>query len=232
MIRSNFERELRQLQDRVLSLGSEVAANLVRAVDTFIQRDLSASHQLIAADKWVNEKRIQIGMDCLTVIATQQPLAGDMRLLAAVLEIVGELERIHDYIKGIGKISLMIGEEAVLDSVADLLPQMAQMTRDMLHSSLDAFASKNVNLARRIPATDNEIDGLYNRCYHAIIHYVMDDPTSIAHAHQLEWAIHNVERSADRVINICEWVVYMVVGDYVEMDSEYEAPPSLVEQEG
>jgi phosphate transport system protein len=231
MIRTNFERELRQLQDQILSLGSEVATNLVRAVDALIKRDLSLSRQLIAADKMVNEKRIQIGMDCLTVIATQQPLAGDMRLLAAVLEIVGELERIHDYIKGIGRIGLMLGEEKVLDSVAQILPQMAQITREMLAGSLDAFASRDDTLARRIPATDDEVDDLYNRAYHAIIHSVMANPASLAHAHHLEWAIHNVERSADRVINICEWIVYMIDGEYVEMDTEFEAPPTLEQAE-
>jgi phosphate transport system protein len=225
MIRTNFERELRQLQDQVLNLGSKVELNLVSVVDALIERDLALSSQFIADDAWVNDRRIKIGMECLTVIATQQPLAGDMRLLAAVLEIVGELERIHDYVKGIGRISLMIGEESILEAVAKLLPKMAQVTREMLHSSLDAFASRDAKLAQRIPATDDEVDHLYNRAYKAIIHYVMENPASMAHAHQLEWAIHNVERSADRVINICEWVVYMVDGTYVEMDSEYEAPP-------
>jgi phosphate transport system protein len=231
MLRSNFERELHRLQDQILTLGNEVEWNLVGSVNALIKRDLARSREYIEADRRVNDKRIKIGLDVLTVIATQQPLAGDMRLLAAVLEIVGELERIHDYVKGIGRISLMLGEETVLKPVADILPQMAQITRQMLHSSLDAFTSKDSALARRIPATDNEVDDLYNQAYRAVIHSVMEDPTSLAHAHHLEWAIHNVERSADRVINICEWIVYMTAGEYVEMDTEYEAPPSLEQAE-
>ena len=226
MLRATFERELQSLEDRIISLGSEVEENLVLSVDALIQRDLPLSQKFITADALVNEKRIQIGLGCLSLIARQQPMAGDMRLIAAVIEIVGELERIHDYIKGIGKISIMLGERQILPGIIEPLPQMALHARDMLHRALDAFTNRDADLARGIPISDDKVDALYNRIYREIIDYVIQNPSEVEHANRLEWAVHNLERSADRVTNICEWIVYMVDGEYVELDSEMEAPPA------
>jgi phosphate transport system protein len=225
MLRATFEKELQSLEDQIISLGSEVEENIVKATEALILRDFRLSERLIAADVNINEKRIQIGLDCLSLIARQQPMAGDMRLIAAVIEIVGELERIHDYIKGIGKISLLLGDRQVLPSIVELLPQMALHARDMLHRTLDAFTNRDADLARAIPANDDKVDELYNRIYREIINYVTENPTEVEHANRLEWAVHNLERSADRVTNICEWIVYMVSGEYIELDSEVESPP-------
>jgi len=150
-----------------------------------------------------------------------------MRLIAAILEIVGELERIHDYIKGIGKISLNLGAARVPQALALHLPEMAEQGREMLYQALKAFANRDEILARRVPAMDDRVDFLFNELYGEIVALVTADPTQIHHANQLEWALHNLERSADRTINICEWVVYMVTGVYREMSmGEYESPPA------
>jgi phosphate transport system protein len=226
MLRTSFDKDLQTLQDQIVSLGSIVEENIVKSVDALVQRNLPLSQQFIMADTVVNERRIQIGQDCLRLIARQQPMAGDMRLIAAVIEIVGELERIHDYVKGIGKISLLLGERQVLPTISELLPQMALYARDMLHRALDAFSNRDATLAREIPANDDKVDALYNRIYQEIINYVTQNPTEVEHANRLEWASHNLERSADRVSNICEWIVYMVDGVYIELDSEIEAPPA------
>jgi phosphate transport system protein len=226
-MRIGFTRELQRLQDEILSLGSEVEENLYKVVEALRQGDVVQARHLIDADTWVNEKRIHIGMECLALIATQQPTAGDMRLLAAIIEIAGELERIHDYIKGIAKITIMISEVRMLNSLIGLLPQMAEKARHMLRRALDAFAWRDADLARSIPAIDDEVDVLYKQIYQEIIKYIMNDPTALEHANYLEWAVHNLERSADRVTNICEWIVYMLTGEYVEMDFEVEAPPPL-----
>ncbi len=218
MIRNNFERELQHLQDEVLRLASEVEENLTRATDALRRRDFVRSQQLIEADRWVNERRITIVMDCLTLIATQQPAAGDLRRLAATLEIVGELERIHDYVKGISKISLMINDQMVPTAVLQTLPQMAEKACTMLHNAMNAFAYRDAALARTIPQADHEVDTLYNQYYRDILNYVVNNPTAMEHASYLEWAVHNLERTADRAINICEWVVYMITGSYAELD--------------
>ncbi len=226
-MRQSFDRELQRLHDEVLRMGSEVEEHLVKVTEAFVERDLVTAQRLIDADESINQRRIQVGLDALRLIATQSPMAGDMRLIAAIMEIVGELERIHDYIKGIGKISLNLGTARVPQSLALHLPEMAEQGREMLFQALKAFANRDEALARAVPAMDDRVDFLFNELYGEIVAMVTADPTQIHHANQLEWALHNLERSADRTINICEWVVYMVTGVYSEMSmGEYESPPA------
>ena len=226
MLRTSFERELQSLQDRILTLGSFVEENLIKSIVILRRHDIAQAHQLIQSDTWVNEQRIRIGLDALTLIATQQPIAGDMRRIAAIIEIVGELERIHDYIKGIARITTMLGPAANMDNLIMRYPEIAEKARDMMHRALTAFATRNATLARQIPPEDDEVDTLYKQTYREILQHVMQNPETIEKANLIEWALHNLERSADRVTNICEWIVYMVEGRYLEMDTELEAPPA------
>jgi phosphate transport system protein len=226
-MRQSFDRELQRLQEEVLRMGSEVEEHLVKVTEAFIERDGVTAQRMIDADRSINERRIQVGLDALTLIATQSPMARDMRMIAAILEIVGELERIHDYIKGIGKISLNLGPEPIPQSLALHLPDMAEGASEMLYQALKAFANRDEDLAKRVPAEDDGVDYLFNQLYAEIVALVTADPSQIERANQLEWALHNLERSADRTINVCEWVVYMVSGVYSEMSmDEYEAPPA------
>jgi phosphate transport system protein len=219
MPRRTFDQELQRLQDDVLALGSMVEEAIVQSVATLKARDFDGSRRLIANDRTVNQKRYAIEDEALTLIATQQPMAIDMRLLAAVLEIAGELERIGDYAKGIARINLMIGEQPLLKPLIDL-PVMASKVRTMLHQALEAFAQRDVALAREIPKGDDEIDGLYQQIYRELLTHIMSDPQLIEQANQLLWAAHNLERAADRVGNLCERVVYTVTGELVELSTD------------
>jgi phosphate transport system protein len=219
MTRRVFDQELNRLQDEVLALGSMVEEALVRSVETLKQRDFEGSRQLIAGDRAINERRFAIEDDAITLIATQQPMASDMRLLAAILEIVTELERMGDYAKGIARINLMIGEEPLIKPLIDL-PVMAQKARDMLHAALAAFVQRDVQAARAIPRRDEEVDALYNQVYRELITFIMEDPHVIEQANHLMWAAHNLERTADRVINLCERVVYTVTGELAELGTD------------
>lgn len=225
MSRVNFDKELQMLKERTLALGAEVENNIVEVTEVLKERDEDGALRLIKGDLEINSKRIAIMNDALILIATQQPMAGDMRLIASVMEIAGELERINDYVKGIARISLLMGEDPVPEAL-DGLPLMAKITRQMLHDALAAAMNSDADLARIIPDRDDEIDSLFNEIYRQLIDYVAGDPSLIERSNHLEWVAHNLERAADRVTNICEWVVYMTTGEYVEMDSELEAPPS------
>jgi phosphate transport system protein len=146
-------------------------------------------------------------------------MAGDLRTLAAVLEIATELERIGDYAKGIARINLMMGEKPLLKPLIDI-PRMAVKVRDMLHRALDAFIRRDVALARAIPAEDHEVDDLYNQVYRELLTYMMADPRTIDRATHLLWVAHNLERAADRVTNICERVIFTVTGEMKELDTD------------
>ncbi len=215
--RETFERELQHLQDEVLVLGSMVEKAITESVESLKRRDMEAARRLIAQDRTLNEKRFAIEDDTLALIATQQPMAVDLRTLAAVLEITTELERIGDYAKGIAKINLMMGEKPLLKPLVDI-PRMAEKARGMLHRALEAFVQRDVDLARAIPDEDDEIDALYNQVYRELLTFIMADPRNIDQATYLLWVAHNLERAADRVINICERVVFTVTGELMEMD--------------
>jgi len=219
MARDRFDQELQRLQDEVVALGSLVEEAIVQSVAALKQRDFAGSRRLIAADRTINHRRYKIEGEALILIATQQPMAIDLRLLAAILEIAGELERMGDYAKGIARINLMIGEQPLVKPLIDL-PVMAQKARDMLHQALQAFAHQDVALARRIPRQDDEIDDLYRQVYRELMTHVMEDPRAIEQANQLLWVAHNLERTADRVTNLCERVIYTVTGELVELSTD------------
>jgi phosphate transport system protein len=219
MMRETFERELQRLQDELLGLGSLVEEALLGSVEALRQRDLEASRRLVAQDEVLNERRFAIESAALVLIATQQPMAGDLRTIAAVIEIATELERIGDYAKGIARITLMIADEPLVKPLIDI-PIMARTGVRMLHQSLDAFVRRDVVLARAIPKQDAEIDRLYDQVYRDLLGHIVADPQKIDRATHLLWVAHNLERAADRVTNICERVVFTVTGEMVELNDE------------
>ncbi len=219
MPRETFDRELRRLEDEVLVLGSMVESAVAEAVEALKRRDFEASRRIIASDRDINAKRFAIESDALVLIATQQPMAGDLRVLAAILDLASELERMGDYAKGIARINLMIGDEPLMKPLIDI-PRMADRACNMLRRALDAFARRDVEAARAIPQEDDEIDALYNQVYRELVTYILADPKHIEQANYLLWAAHNLERFADRVTNICERVVFTVTGQMREMNTE------------
>jgi phosphate transport system protein len=219
MARQTFHEQLVDLEGKVMALGRMVGDALVESVDQLKRRDLAGSRRLIAQDGTVNATRYSIESQALTLIATQQPMARDMRLLAAILEIAGEIERIGDYAKGIARINLAIGEQPLVKPLVDL-PLMAEKARAMFDAALEAFAQRDAGRARAIPRDDDEVDALYQRIYRELAAYIAQDPACIEQANVLMWAAHNLERAADRVTNLCERVVYTVTGELEELDSD------------
>lgn len=216
MPREMFERDLQELVDELLTLGSMVEQAITDSVTSLKERDREGSERIVAQDRELNEKRYALESKALTLIATQQPMAGDLRTIAAVLSLASELERIGDYAKGIAKINLMMGDQPLLKPLIDV-PRMARRTRDMLNRALRAFAERDLELARSIPQEDDEVDGLYNQVYRELLTYIISDPRTIDQATNLLWVAHNLERAADRVTNICERVIFTVTGKLVEI---------------
>ncbi len=217
--RRTFERELQLLQDQVLIMGSMVAEAMITSIDLLKRRDLEGAKHLIEHDVEINAKRYAIESQTLALIALHQPVARDLRTLAAILEISTELERIGDYAKGIAKINLLIGEKPLIKPLIDI-PLMAQKALDMLRRALDAFVAQDVEAARAIPAEDDEVDRLYEQVYSELMTFIRADPVNIEQANHLLWAAHNLERAADRVANICERILFTVTGELSEFDSE------------
>ena len=216
MTRMSFERHLHELQDDVLVLGSMVEKAIYRSMEALKNRDLELAKQVIADDSQINRKRFDIEEKCIELIVTQQPVASDLRIIVAVLNIIIDLERIGDHAEGVAKITIMIGNEPPLKPLIDL-PRMAQKTGDMLRRSLDAFVNRDAEAARQISKEDDEVDALYDQVFRELLTFMAEDSKTITRATRLIWVAHNLERSADRVTNICERVVFVVTGKMEEI---------------
>lgn len=217
MSRRTFHQHLDRLEEDILALGETVEEALSQSVEALLNRDRSKSEQIIAGDRAINQKCLSIESDALTLIATQQPLAGDLRTIFTAVEIANELERIADYAKGIAKVNLMMGPEPLLEPCVHL-PVMASKVRDMLQASLEAFVNQDAERARSIPEQDHQVDELHNRVYRELLSLITSDPNTTDRATFLLWVVHNLERVGDRATNICERVVYNVTGEIVELD--------------
>lgn len=216
MPRDQFHQELRHLQEELLVMSSMVEKAIERSVASLKTRDRVLARQVIHDDRNVNQQRFRIEEACLLLIATQQPMASDLRTLAAILNIITDLERMGDHAAGIAKIALLVASEPPLKPLIDI-PRMAEIAREMLHGSLDAFLKRDVAEAQRIALRDDEVDQLYDQVYRELLTFMMADPGTIDRATHLLWVAHNLERIADRVTNICERVLFLVSGKMVEM---------------
>ncbi|MBN1484413.1 MAG: phosphate signaling complex protein PhoU [Chloroflexia bacterium] len=219
MLRQSFSQKLKNLQDEVLVLASMVDRALGESVEALRERNRRRSEVLIDGDCVINDKRFSIEYDCLAFIATQQPMAGDLRMVAAILEIVTDLERIGDYAKGIARINLMMNSAPALHSFT-CIPQMADKARGMLRRSMDAFVERDLDAARAIAAEDDEVDELYNQVYRGLVQLLVEDASSVDHSNYLLWVAHNLERTADRVTNICERILFTVTGEMEDLGDD------------
>ena len=220
-IRHEYTRSLNRLQDEVLILGSMVEGGINDAIHVLEQRDTEGARRIIDWDNRVNEKRFAIESSALTLIATQQPAAGDLRIIAAILEIITDLERVGDYAKGIAKINLLIGEARLIKSLEEF-KIMAADACQMLRDALDAFVHRDIDLAKQIAKRDDDLDEQYNQLFKALLQLIISDTRVTDQATYLLWAAHNLERTGDRVVNICERVIFMVTGQMIELNGSVE----------
>lgn len=217
MTRTAFDRQLSEIQEDMLVMAGMVDSAIERGIEALKNRDLKLAQEIIADDLKINRKRYDTEDKCLELIATQQPLAGDLRTIVSVLHITVDLERMGDHAEGIAKIATMLADEPPLKPYVDI-PRMAEVARGMLMDSLEAFKHRNTALAREVCDRDDEVDSLYDKLYHELIGYMVGDPSNIERATYLIWVTHNLERIADRVTNICERVVYLVEGRIQELN--------------
>jgi phosphate transport system protein len=171
---------------------------------------------VIDEDRNINQKRFEIEDKCIDLIVTQQPMASDMRIIVGVLNIIVELERIGDHAEGIGRIAIMIGDEPPLKPLIDL-PRMAEFTANMLRRTLQTFINHDAETATKICAEDDVVDNLYDQVFRELLSFMAEDPKTITRATRLIWVAHNLERSADRVTNIAERIIYVVTGSHDNM---------------
>lgn len=216
MTRSLFEKHLQALKEDIVFLSSMVEKAIDLSVNALKGRDLKLANQIIADDEKINRKRFEIEDKCMSLLATQQPMASDLRTIVATLYISNELERMADHAEGIARVAIMIGEEPPLKPLVDI-PRMAQKGIEMLRHSMEAFLEGDVKKAEAVCAADTDIDQLYDQVYRELISFMIEDPKTITRATRLLWVAHNLERIGDRATNIAERAAFAVTGKMIEM---------------
>jgi phosphate transport system protein len=217
MTRELLVRQFKQLHDEVLLLGSMVEQATFNAIATLKNRDVHTARLVYDDDASINDKRFAIENAIIITIATQQPMAHDLRMLTGILEIITELERIGDYAKGIAKVTIRLADTDLPIPIREI-EKMGELGISMLHRALSAFVEENAQVASAIPAEDDVVDALYNKIYHELVEEMIADPRLIESITLLMWVVHNLERLADRVTNICERTVFIATGELMEMD--------------
>lgn len=218
MLRQTFVYKQQRLRDEVLVLGSQVAETLRGAIDSLQQADLGRAMQLIAHDRHLNRKCAAIEADTLALLVTQQPMAGDLRALAAILEVALELEQIGDHIKEISALNLKLGQLNSFKPILSDIGRMAGAAHKMLDRALEAFARQQPGLAQAIPPADDEVDEFYTHIYNQLVAAIKSEPEVVNRAVYLSQIAHHLERVADRTLNICEWVIFSATGEMRELN--------------
>ena len=217
MTREAYHKALKELEDEVLDMGNTVIKAVKDSVESLKTRDIEKSKEIIKNDRLINKKRFDIEERCILLMATQQPMAGDLRILTAILNIITDLERIGDHAEGNAKINILIGKEPLIKPLIDI-PRMVEVASSMLEECLKAFVDRDVEKAKKIGGMDDAVDALYEQIYRELLLMMIENPKIIQGATYLIWVAHNMERIADRATNIDERIVYMVTGKMEELN--------------
>ncbi|HEY2945887.1 MAG TPA: phosphate signaling complex protein PhoU [Vicinamibacteria bacterium] len=207
--RHHFEEELQALKNRLLNMGALVEERVHDATHALIDRRLDTAERIIGSDQDVNDLQIEIDDRCLRLLALQQPMASDLRLITAAMKINADLERIGDQAVNIAEQVVRILAHPPLKPIIDL-PRMAEISERMTRESLDAFVRKDAKLARSILARDDEVDQLKDQVFRVLLTYMMADPGTIERALGLILISRHLERIADHATNIAEDVIFVV----------------------
>lgn len=218
MLRLTLDQELQNISDDMLILGSMVEQALIASVVALKEHDMDKSRFVQEGDKRINFKRYQMEGEIIMVIATQSPLTRDLRFLASAMNVCTELERIGDYAKAIARANLLSGGVNIPSPLV-IAHKMGIKAVDMLHRAMSAFIEVNAEAARKIIYEDDIVDGMYNQLYNSCMDRVIEDPRNTDRINYLLWAAHSLERSADRVVNICERAVYVKTGFFEHSNS-------------
>jgi len=217
MTREAYHKALKELEDEVLDMGNTVIKAVKDSVESLKTRDIEKSKEIIKNDRLINKKRFDIEERCILLMATQQPMAGDLRILTAILNIITDLERIGDHAEGNAKINILIGKEPLIKPLIDI-PRMVEVASNMLEECLKAFVDRDVEKAKKIGSMDDAVDALYEQIYRELLLMMIENPKIIQGATYLIWVAHNMERIADRATNIAERIVFMVTGKMEELN--------------
>lgn len=217
MTRNHFDNELQELIKDMIKMSSIVEEALSDSINALKKQDIELADKVIALDDLVDSMELEIEDKCLKLIALQQPIAKDLRIIATALKIITDLERIADHAVDIAKITKRLSGEKYIKELIDL-PRMAYIVTGMVKDSIDAYVRQNVEKAREISKRDDEVDGLHSQIFRELLLLMMEDPRKINQSTYFLFISQSIERIADHVTNVCEWIIYAVTGEHVDLN--------------
>jgi phosphate transport system protein len=217
--RAALDQELAHLKDEILRMGDQVDSALVRAVTALRERDEETAREIISGDAEINAKRFEVEEHCLSLIATQQPAAGDLRAIVAAMNMVNDLERMADHAVGISKAVIRMHDDPPLEIPVEF-SRIYELVQTMLRDALLSYRDQDLKLARKVADSDDEIDIHYRRLFRDLLEVMAHSPESSGAAVRLQFASHNLERIADRSTNLVERVIFLASGEMEELNPE------------
>lgn len=210
--RQSYDQELEALRNDIMRMGSMVSKTIDDAVKSLATKDVQLAREIIEADDVIDNLEVEIEDKCMVLIARQQPLARDLRIIGTGLKLTTDLERMADHASDIAKITMRIGDQPLIKPLIDI-PRMAFFSQKMLKDALDAYVTLDIKLAEQVCLDDDEVDHLYSQIFRELLTYMMEDPHTISQATQLLFVARYLERIADHSTNIAEWLIYLVTGE-------------------
>ena len=217
MQRKEFTLALEELQQEILKMGSLVEENITSAIDALAKQDLELMEKVIKQEEKIDQMEIEVEETCMKLIATQQPMAKDLRIIGTALKIITDLERMGDYAEDIAKVTKRIKDEKLIKPLVDI-PRMALITQEMVHLALEAYVKQSQEQAYRLGDSDDEVDQLHKQVFRELLLLMMENPRTINQATQLLFVSRSLERIADHTTNIGEKVIYLVTGKRVQIN--------------
>ncbi|MGI5997442.1 MAG: phosphate signaling complex protein PhoU [Lutispora sp.] len=217
MTRNHFDNELQELIKDMIKMSSIVEEALSDSINALKKQDIELADKVIALDDLVDSMELEIEDKCLKLIALQQPIAKDLRIIATALKIITDLERIADHAVDIAKITKRLSGEKYIKELIDL-PRMAYIVTGMVKDSIDAYVRQDVEKAREVSKRDDEVDGLHSQIFRELLLLMMEDPRKINQSTYFLFISQSIERIADHVTNVCEWIIYAVTGEHVDLN--------------
>ena len=209
--RQGYDQELENLRNDLIDMGNQVTAAIQDAVSSLTAKDTALAREVLGGDDVIDRKEAEIEDKCMLLIARQQPLAKDLRIIGTGFKITTDLERIGDHAYNIAEISIVLAEQTLIKPLVDI-PRMASMSQKMLKDSLAAYVTLDITLAEQVCLADDEVDNLYEQMFRELLTYMMEDPSNIGQATKLIFIARYLERIADHATNIAEWLIYLVTG--------------------
>jgi phosphate transport system protein len=215
--RKGFDYELQELHNDLLRMGSIVEKQIYLCIESLVKQDSELADTIIGNDDLVDNLQREIEDKCIKLIATEQPLATDLRTIFTATKIVTDLERMADHAVDIAKIAKRLKNEKYIKELIDI-PKMAHIVNEMIKESLDAYVDADVDKAYLVCKKDDEVDAIYKNVLNEMIPLMTKDQTVINQATQFLFICKFLERVADHVTNICEWTIYLVTGEQKDLN--------------